>query len=192
LAAASAQRAGTSGAATSLLPAEFGARYHRQLMDRLWMRGVMAVVGVYLLAVLGYFAASLEKKSENDNAHKELAGLGAAYTNALLDDMQIKLITERQNLKYAALDCWAAVAANLPENLTLDNFYFNRAKIEINGTGNTELPDDVYDFQNGLRKATDATQTNPLFTNVTLNYTRVQSGKTAWSFTCSIKSIEAP
>jgi hypothetical protein len=192
LAAASAQRAGTNVAATSLLPPEFGARYHRQLMDRLWMRGVMAVVSVYLLVVLGYFAALFEKKSENDNAHKELAGLGAAYTNALLDDMQIRVITERQNLKYAALDCWAAVAANLPENLTLDTLYFNRAKIEISGTGNTELPDDVYDFQKGLRKAADATQTNPLFTNVTLNYTRVQSGKTAWSFTCSIKSIEAP
>jgi len=192
LAAVSAQRTGTDGASTSLLPPEFGARYHRQLMDRLWMRGVMAVVGVYLLAVLCYFAASFEMKRENDRAHSELASLGASYTNALLDDVQIKLITERQNLKYAALDCWAAVAANLPENLTLENLYFNRAKIEISGTGDSELANDVYDFQNGLRKATDATQTNPLFTNVTLNYTRVQSGKTAWSFTCSIKSSEAP
>jgi hypothetical protein len=192
LAGESAQRAGTNGATTSLLPAEFGARYHRQLMDRLWMRGVMAVVGAYLLAVLCYFSMVFEKKSEMDNAHKELVGLGAAYTNALLDDTQIRLITERQNLKYAALDCWSAVAANLPENLTLETFYFNRAKIDISGTGNTELPDDVYTFQNDLRKAADATRTNPLFTNVTLNYTRVQSGKTAWSFTCSIKSIEAP
>ena len=77
-------------------------------------------------------------KSKNDNARAELAGLGAAYTNALADDFQIKILTERQNLKYAALDCWKAVAENLPENLTLESFYFNRARIDLSGTGATE------------------------------------------------------
>jgi hypothetical protein len=192
LAAWSAQRTGNSGVTTSLLPPEYGARYHRQLMDRLWIRGIITVVGVYLLVVLGYFSFLFEMKSKNNHAHAELASLGAAYTNALLDDLQIKLLTERQNLKYAALDCWLAVADNLPENLTLDTFYFNRSKIELSGTGNSEQPDDVYTFHDGLSKGMAASQTNLLFTAVTPNYIRVQAGKTAWSFTCNLKTSEAP
>jgi len=190
LAAFSAQRAGNDNVTTSLLPAEYGARYHRQLMDRLWMRGVMAVVGVYLLAVLGYFAFLYELKNKNEQAGAELASLTADYNTAVQDDFQVKLLTERQNLKYAALDCWKAVAENLPENLTLETFYFNRQKIELSGVGATEQADDVYAFHDGLSKATDASRTNLLFVNVTPNFIRVQNGKTAWSFTCTLKSIE--
>jgi hypothetical protein len=192
LAAQSAQRAANNGAAASLLPAEFAARYHRQFTDRLWMRSAMALVSLYVLVVLGYFAFLFEMQQKNDDAHHELAGLGASYTNALLDDMQIKLLTERQNLKYAALDCWKAIAENLPETLTLDTFFFNRAKIDLGGTGNSEQPDDVYAFQDGLKRTTDATRTNLLFTNVNLNSLHIQNGKTAWSFTCNLKSTEIP
>ena len=64
LAASSAQRTGNDGATTNLLPPEFSARYHQQLVDRLWMRGLMAVVGVYLLVVLGYFAASVRDEEQ--------------------------------------------------------------------------------------------------------------------------------
>jgi hypothetical protein len=137
LAAHSAQRTAGNGAAASLLPAEYGARYHREFMDRLWMRSAMAVVSVYILGVLGYFAFLYQMKHENDDAHRQLAGLADSYTNALLDDTQIRLLNERQNLKYAALDCWKAIAENLPENLTLNSFYFNRAKIGLGGIGNT-------------------------------------------------------
>jgi hypothetical protein len=191
LAAWSAQRAGNNAATTSLLPREYSARYHRQLMDRLWLRGAMAVVSVYLLVVLGYFAALYEMKRNNVEAHAKLASLGPDYTNALLHEMQIKLLTERQNLKYAALDCWKAVAENLPEDLTLETFYFNRYKIDLGGNGNTEQQDDVYALQDGLKRERDASRTNLLFTNVTLNSVRIQTGKIAWNFTCNLKSIEA-
>jgi hypothetical protein len=192
LAAHSAERAAGAGDAASLLPAEYAARYHRQFMDRLWMRSAMAVVSVYILVVLGYFAFLYEMKQKNADAHAQLARLGAPYTNALLDDMQIKLLTERQNLKYAALDCWKAAAENLPENLTLDRFYFNRAKVDLEGIGNSEQPDDVYFFQDGLKKVMDATRTNLLFTSVNLNSIHNQGGKTTWAFSCNLKSADIP
>jgi len=192
LAACSAQRTGSGGATTNLLPPEYGARYHQQLMDRLWMRGLMAVVGVYLFGVLVYFAALYEKKSERDDARAELAGLGAAYTNALSDDLQIKLLTERQYLKYASLDCWAAVAENLPANLTLDSFYFNGVRIDLGGSGSAEQPDDIYNFHDGLRQAQDARHSGRLFSDLTPPTTQIQGNKMLWRFTCTLRSSEAP
>ena len=49
-----ARRAG--GSEGNLLPAEFSTRYRQQFVDRLWMRGLGAVVVLYLLGVLVYFA----------------------------------------------------------------------------------------------------------------------------------------
>ncbi len=192
LAACSAQRTGSLGATTNLLPSEYSARYHQQLVDRLWMRGLMAVVGVYLFVVLVYFAALFAMKSKNDHARAELAALGPAYTNAMSDLFAINLIKERQNLKYAALDCWKAVSENLPPTLTLESLYFNRARIDLGGTGDTDLAEDVYAFNDGLSKAQDTAHTGLLFSDVKLNYTRVQNGRTSWSFTCTLRNGETP
>lgn len=192
LAASSAQRTGNGSAvSTNLLPSEYSARYHQQFTDRLWMRGLMAVMGVYLLVVLGYFAALFEMQSKRDNARAELAGLGPAYTNALEDDTQIKLLTERQFLKYASLDCWSAVAESLPANLTLDSFYFNGVRMDLSGTGSTEQPDDIYAFHDGLRQAQDARHSGLLFSEVTPPTTQVQGNKMVWRFTCYLRSSEA-
>ena len=192
LAACSAQRTGNNGATTNLLPPEYSARYHQQLVDRLWMRGLMAVVGVYLLVVLGYFAALFEMKSKNESARTELAGLGAAYTNALGHDLQIKLLKDRQNLKYASLDCWKAVAENLPPDLTLDSFYFNRSRLDLRGTGAPDQTEEIYLFHNGLRQAQDASHSGLLFSDVSAPNFQNPGAKMTWNFTCTLKNSEAP
>jgi hypothetical protein len=161
-------------------------------MDRLWMRGLMAVAGVFLLVVLGYFAALFEMQSKRDRARAELASLGTAYTNALGDDTQIKLLTERQYLKYASLDCWMAVAESLPANLTLDTFYFNGLRVDLSGTGSTEQPDDIYAFHDGLRQAQDVRHSGLLFSEVSPPTTQVQGNRMLWRFTCTLRSSEAP
>jgi hypothetical protein len=192
LAAQSAERAGHNAVTTSLLPPEYGARYHRQLLDRLWMRGLMAVMGLYLMVVLGYFAALFDMSRRNSSARAELAGLGPAYTNAMSDDTLIKLLTERENLKYLALDCWRAAAEYEPDNLTVDNLYFNRLKVELSGTGPAEQQDDVYAFHDGLRQSQYAATNTLLFSDVTINFTRVQGNKMLWSLTCALKNTETP
>ena len=156
------------------------------------MRGLMAVVGVYLLVVLGYFAALFEMKSKNESARTELAGLGAAYTNALGHDLQIKLLKDRQNLKYASLDCWKAVAENLPPDLTLDTFYFNRTRLDLGGTGAPDQSEEIYSFHNGLRQAQDAGHNGLLFSDVTPPSFLNQGAKMTWNFTCTLKNSEAP
>jgi hypothetical protein len=192
LAAASALRTGDAGVTTNLLPAEYSVRYRQQLVDRLWMRALMAAVGVYLLAVLVYFGALFEMKRQDNNARAELASLGVAFTNAMSHDLQIKLLTERQNLKYAALDCWKSVAETLPASLTLESIYFNPGRMDVAGTGSTDQSTDVFALNDGLRQAQDAGHNGLLFSDVTLNFQRVQGGKISWSFTCKLKNGEAP
>jgi len=188
LAACSAERTGNNGATSNLLPAEFSKRYHQQLVDRLWMRGVMAAVGIYIFGVLVYFGVLYGSKRTFNDTQKDLARIGAEYTNAVADDLEIGILTQRQNLKYASLDCWKAVAENMPESLTLDSFYFSRTKIELSGTAATEQPDDVYAFHDGLRQAEDAKHTGLLFTDVHIGTLHLLNNKTTWSFTCTLRS----
>jgi hypothetical protein len=190
LAAQSAHRTGNNGVTTNLLPPEYSARYHQQLVDRLWMRGLMAAAGLYVLVVLGYFAALFEMEHRADKAKQELAALAPAFAKAGADETQLKLLNERQQLKYAALDCWKAVADNLKTDLTLESLYFNRAKMDLTGSSSTDLPDDIYALNDGLLKSRDATRTNALFADVKINYTRVSGGRTTWGLTCALKNSE--
>jgi hypothetical protein len=57
LAAQSARRAVQANGTANLLPPEFATRYRQQFVDRLWMRGLGAVVVVYLIGVVIYFGA---------------------------------------------------------------------------------------------------------------------------------------
>ena len=47
LAALTARRAARSGPKANILPAEYSERYHRQFVDRLWLRGLMTVLAIY-------------------------------------------------------------------------------------------------------------------------------------------------
>ncbi len=188
LAAFSAERTGNNGATSNLLPVEFSKRYRQQLVDRLWMRGVMAAVGIYIFGVLVYFGVLYGSKKTFSDTQKDEARIGLDYTNALGDQTVIGILTQRQKLKYAALDCWKAVAENMPESLTLDSFYFGRTKIELSGTAATEQPDDVYAFNDGLRQAEDAKHTGLLFSDVHIGTLHLVANKTSWSFTCTLRS----
>ena len=115
LAALSAQRTGNNGATTNLLPPEYSKRYHQQLVDRLWMRAVMAVVGAYIFGVLVYFGVLYGCKQDTTiKSARRWPGLRLSYDNAAADVCKFKILTDRQNLKYAALDCWKAVAEKMP------------------------------------------------------------------------------
>jgi hypothetical protein len=188
LAAFSAERSGNNGATSNLLPPEYSKRYHQQLVDRLWMRGIMAAVGIYIFGVLVYFGVLYGCKKTYNDAQTELAALGQSFTNANAHYTEIGILKQRQDLKYASLDCWKATAEYMPESLMLDGFYFNRNRIELSGTAATETTEDVYAFHDGLRQAQDAKHTGLLFSDVKIGTLRLQGNKTVWSFTCYLNS----
>jgi hypothetical protein len=187
LVARSAQRCANE-AGTNLLPPEFTKRYRQQFVDGLWMRGAFAVLSLYVVGVLIYFGALYMLKVKFNYVKNDLAGIGGAYTNALKDSEQLKILQERDELKFAALDCWKAVAENLPENLTIDDLYFDHQKLELVGTAAADDDEAVLKFNEDLRNVPNPKRpTDTLFSDVTPPNSSTSGDKVRWRFVCTLK-----
>ena len=111
--------------------------------------------------------------------------------------MQLKaryqVLKDRQELKYAALDCWNLIARFLPDSATLDTMNFVDGKrLTLNGTSPLDKRNEVIDFESELRKSTG---TNGEFMfdpskGEHFSY-QVQGGNSArWNFTLELKRAE--
>src|SRR5205823_3865775 len=73
-----------------------------------------------------------------------------------------KVLSERNELKYAALDAWRAVAELMPSDLTLDSYNLSEGKrLALRGTCPASQLQQVYTFDSEMRKYTKEGQ--PLF-----------------------------
>jgi hypothetical protein len=159
LAARTARRAAAASDRANLLPAEYTARYHQQFVDRLWLRGLMAVGVLYAVAVAVYFCLlyvpwiGLEAKTTA--VEQQVAGLGAGYTNALQLKARYGVLKDRQNLKFAALNCWELIADQLPAGTSLQRLSFSDGKkLTLSGIVPPAEVDKIINFNDTLRKAT--------------------------------------
>lgn len=154
LAARTAHRAARPGDATGLLPAEFAKRYRQQFVDRLWIRGLLAIGAVYCLGVLVYFAALGVVVFQKNSVEQKVKGLSQSYTNALQLKARYQVLKDRQELKYAALDGWRLVAELLPEGVVLQGLDFaDGRKLTLNGNAPADKIMAVIEFSSALRKA---------------------------------------
>jgi hypothetical protein len=157
IASLTAKRAVHADIRTNLLPPEFAARYQQQFVDRLWMRGVGAAVGLYVAGLVVYFVALMVLGYKTHGVEADVTAQGPAYTNALQLTQQYRILKERQDLKYAGLDCWEAVAECQPENVQLDQFNFSDGKaLKLGGSAPSTQIKDVIDFVDKLHKHRDA------------------------------------
>jgi hypothetical protein len=155
LAASTARRAAYADPRANLLPAEFTTRYHQQFIDRLWMRALLAVGGLYLAGVAIYIVALTFANYRTNGVEQEVAGLGPTYTNAIRLKDTYKLLKERQDLKYASLDCWNATASLLPGGATLDRLNFmDGRRLSLSGSAGQDQARQLIDFEAALRKFT--------------------------------------
>ena len=135
LAARTAQRAAAANSHAALLPAEFPLRYHQQFVDRLWLRGLMATGVLYAIGVVIYFCATGVLAYRTRGVERQAAVLSGSYTNVMELKARYDVLRERQDLKYAALDCWKAVAERMPATITLQRFSFaDGQKLTLSGT----------------------------------------------------------
>jgi len=192
LAARTASRASKADAGASLMPPEFAARYQQQFVDRLWMRGLGAVFGLYVVGVLIYFVALNVASYRTQKVERYVAGLGGQYTNALQLKAQSRILQDRQDLKFAALDCWATVSRLLPEGVTLDSMNFSDGKrLTLMGSASSDQATALIDFEMALRKATVNGQ--PLFDPFSGNNVSWQGSATiVWNLALELKRTEAP
>jgi hypothetical protein len=188
LAALSAERCATNSAETNLMPRDFAARYHQLFIDGLWMRGLVAVLSAYIIGVLIYFGALYVLKLKYYRVKQDLASISGSYTNALKDKEQVQILLKRQELKYKSLDCWKAVAEVMPDGITLENFYFQPAKIDLRGTVVTEDQDEVGKFNEDLRHAANPNKPDqPLFSDISAPFQQTHGAVTEWRFSCQLK-----
>ncbi len=161
LAALTAKRAAQGDTSSNLLPAEFSTRYQQQFVDRLWLRGLLAALVIYGIIVAIFFVAVQVFGHFTDKVEARAHELAPAYTNALAQAGMLQVLKERETLKYAALDCWEAVAKTLTENLTLETMNFSGAgsaagngngRLSLRGNCPADKMSEVTDFFEALSK----------------------------------------
>jgi len=190
LAALTARRA-ANAESVSLLPQEYAVRYRQQFVDRLWMRGLLAVAGLYIIGVAVYLAALGVVSYKTDSVESQVAMLGPSYTNAMQLTDRYKVLKDRRDLNFAALDCWNAAAKLLPENITMDSLSFSQGKrLTLNGTAPADAIKQLYAFEGEMRKVTKEDQ--PLFdTTKSEGLTFSAQGAIArWALTLELKRTE--
>jgi hypothetical protein len=155
LAARTARRATRSDARSTLLPPEFSTRYHQQFVDRLWLRGLAATGILYAVGVGIYFCATMVLGYQVNQVARQVWALNGSYTNALQLKARYDVLKQRQELKYAALDCWRIVAQQLPAGLTLQRMSFaGGQQLSLNGTVSQDQVSQITDhFYDAVRKS---------------------------------------
>ncbi len=155
LAARTARRAAAGGGQGNLMPPEFATRYRNQFFDRLWIRGMFAAGILYFVLVAIYLLAVRVQDYRLGRAEQKVASLGGAYTNVLQLKERLQVLKTREDLKFAALDCWKITAELLPEMLTLDSFAFaDGRKFSLSGSAPADAAAAVNKFYGDIRKAT--------------------------------------
>jgi len=194
LAALTARRAAQAEPKANLLPAEFSTRYQQQFVDRLWMRARLAVAAIYVFGVLIYGAILGFATFQTRTVENKVAALGNSYTNALQLRARYEVLKERQDLKYAALDCYNAVARLMPESITLEQMNFNDGrKVILDGVAPSDKSSQVTDFYEAMRKAKKGN--DPLFetskeTDTPKIIVNPGAGTVRWNFALDLKRTE--
>jgi hypothetical protein len=192
LAALTARRVVGDSAVTNLLPPEYSTRYKQQFIDRLWMRGLGAVVLLYVAGLAVYFGMVWFASWKVSGVQGEVAKLSSTYTNAIRLKEQLRVLQDTLDLQYAALECYKAVADNLPSELTLDNLNFERGRtLTLVGTAGIEDRDKIIEFNRALLAARMREQ--PLFAKVNISSIRdkqLGSQLLSWVITCELKRTD--
>ena len=191
LALLAARRACRADGRAGLLPPEHAVRYRQQYVDKLWMQSLFGVVACYLFAVLIYFAVVAVKGYQRDTMHDLEVAQGTTYTNTLKLRDQVRVLQEQINLQFSALNCYLAVATNLPPELSLDSLRFDKGmKLDISGSGNAEAAPRVHDFLAALQKA--QSKDHKIFGPIEGPTVGMKPGgaQISWSLSCAIQRSE--
>jgi hypothetical protein len=153
------------------------------------MRGIGTLLAVYVAGVMIYFAALSLQNMKTDRVETEAGSMSTQYTNTLKLKGQLKILEDRQALKYASLDCWKATAENLPENVTVQSLDFRNNKFTLNGTGPSDQSGVILQFNERLRKAIGI-DGQPVFASLETPQIRVGPGSLNWSFSGDVARAE--
>ena len=192
LAALTARRVATNGTATNLLPPEYATRYKQQFIDRLWMRGLGALLMLYIGGVVIYFGFVQYASFRHSSVQNQLASLGPTYTNTVQLRERLRVLRDTLELQYAALECYKSVAETLPSELTLNNINFERGRrVTFFGTAATDDRTNVLEFNAKLMEYLVKNQ--PFYAKVNSPIMNTDAGRIllTWNFSCDLNRSDA-
>jgi hypothetical protein len=185
LAALTARRVAAPAPRTNLLPPEFSARYRQRFIDRIWMRGLGAVVLLYLAGVLVYFATLEYFKFNFRKVEREARARQTDYNEVGKVKARMEVLRDQLELQYAALESWKATAEFMPEELTLENMSFEKGQnLRLYGSAAKGDQENVTKFIEDLKKATDKEKL--LFSNVNLQNLNTRGDSVVWTIVAEL------
>lgn len=197
LAAANARRMARAEMSASLVPPEFATRYRQQFVDRLWMRGLGAFVGLYIVGVILYFLVVQVIHFQEYRVETQVAALSTQYTNTMQLKARLQVLQDQVNLKYAALECWKAAATLLPPDLTLTDLSLMQGKtLTIHGNAPADQVNQIIEYNQAMsRYRMEGTNGQFLFQKVQPYNSSSRAGVgglQSWDFACELnrKDIE--
>ena len=162
LAKLTARRATREKAPSGLVPPEFTARYRQQFVDRIWMRSLFGVAVLYLLGVFVYLAFVQYMDFQVGKIEQQARNMAPGYTNALRLRDQVRVMQDQLNLQFAALECYKAIATEIPEGIQVDGINFSRGKsLSLFGTAPADAATKINEFSEKLHALSSNGQ--PLF-----------------------------
>lgn len=151
LASKSVERLAQDDSFANLVPDEQLVQYRQRLTDRLWMRGLGAVIVCYMLLVAVYFGwlQWLEMEKKNFTAQADVLEVNFKESQEL--DARISVQTQQIGLRYAALDGWLAISETIPEGVVLNSFRFSKGEeFDFTGTVALDSVEKVTDFNQAI------------------------------------------
>lgn len=195
LAALSVTRLAQNQSRLNLLPGEYAARYRQQFIDRLWMGSLGALVVVYLLGVVVYFAALQVVKFRKSLVESQITKLDPEYSRVRQLRARVQVLQEQKNLRFAALECWKASCILLPTDLILTDFSLQQGKrLTLHGTAPAANVNQVLSYNDAMGKYRVGGDSNAptLFKAVDPYSSRSGVGGQTlnWDFSCEINRSE--
>ncbi len=172
-----------------LMPEGFSYKYRQRFIDRVWMKGVVALAAIYLLGTLVYLGALQVRKYNLGSTEQSVAELANSFTNTLEMEARIQVLKDLRNTKSAAFQCLEVVSTNLPPELTLTSFGFSRGS-EVSLRGTTASAAKLTEYYELLSSAGASSEegSDKLFSRVTYPRSTTRPGSTTitWSFECEL------
>jgi hypothetical protein len=146
-----------------------------------------------MVGVAIFFAALSVQSFRASSVEKEVKGLSLQYTNAVQLKMRYQVLKERQELKFAALDCWKATAELMPDSLGLESFSLvDGRRLTLNGTVPSDQVTDIYDFYDAMHKvvANEQLLFDPTKGTAPNSRTAPGGATATWNFVLELKRAE--
>jgi hypothetical protein len=176
--------AGAEVAPLNLLPDEWRQKRQAAAFRRRLIRGAIAVVAVYALALAVFLSFLVVRNSHLHRVENEIQDRQTKFHQAKELQGQLLAMTKQLDMKSSALEVLRETAVLLPDNVKFTSFVYKKDQT-VTVKGQAPTPALALDFQSKLEKC-------DLFSKVVAERSATEAGGlTKFGLTCTLKTAAA-